>query len=363
MTRRCNLTCGYCKEDDRTSDPVPYDKLAVRLAKLAELRAWAVCLTGGEPTMHPRLADLVAEMRRLGFKRRQLITNGMRLTPDLIDALNRADLTDMQISVDGVKPNEVTVKTLQPLRKKLELLAEKAKFQVVMSGVIGSAPPEEAIEVVDFAKAHGFTPRILLLHDQNGQLRLSHEELIAYDEARRRIGDRANEAHGYRGKMIESGEAPFKCRSGSRYLYVDEFGNVHWCAQTRGGFSKDLLAYTYADLREQFERRKPAARSVRLAAPAPPPRRMSGASSGAFLRPPVRRPHHKSFQKFLLSRPVTRKSPCLTSGPTFVTLRPWKRTLSASDSGPTPRRAKSDFLSVSVARRALLEEGVLRRPL
>ena len=36
----------------------------------------------------------------------------------------------------------------------------------------------------------------------------------------------------------------------------------------------------------------------------------------------------------------------LTSGTAFVTLRPWKRTLSASHSGPTPRRAKSDFLSV-----------------
>jgi hypothetical protein len=46
------------------------------------------------------------------------------------------------------------------------------------------------------------------------------------------------------------------------------------------------------------------------------------------------------------ARPATRKSPCLTSGPTFVTLRPCKRTLSASDSGPTPRRATSDFLSV-----------------
>ena len=79
---------------------------------------------------------------------------------------------------------------------------------------------------MDFAKAHGFTPRILLLHDQNGQLRLSHEELIAYDEAKRRIGDRANEACGYRGKMIKSGEATFKCRSGFRYLYVDEFGSV-----------------------------------------------------------------------------------------------------------------------------------------
>ena len=36
--------------------------------------------------------------------------------------------------------------------------------------------------------------------------------------------------------MIESGEAPFKCRSGSRYLYVDEFGSVHWCYQTRDEF-------------------------------------------------------------------------------------------------------------------------------
>ena len=89
VTRRCNLKCGYCTEYDRTSDPVPYEELALRLAKLAELRAWAVCLTGGEPTMHPRLPDLVAETRRLGFKRRMMITNGWRLTPALIEALNR----------------------------------------------------------------------------------------------------------------------------------------------------------------------------------------------------------------------------------------------------------------------------------
>jgi MoaA/NifB/PqqE/SkfB family radical SAM enzyme len=67
VTRRYNLKCGCCTEYDRTSDPVPYDELALRLAKLVELRAWAVCLTGGEPRMHPRLPDLVAEMRRLGF--------------------------------------------------------------------------------------------------------------------------------------------------------------------------------------------------------------------------------------------------------------------------------------------------------
>jgi MoaA/NifB/PqqE/SkfB family radical SAM enzyme len=89
VTRLCNLKCGYCTEYDRTSDPAPCDELTLRLAKRVELHAWAVCLTGSEPAMHPRLPDLVAEMRRLGFKRRMLITNGWRLTWDLIDALNR----------------------------------------------------------------------------------------------------------------------------------------------------------------------------------------------------------------------------------------------------------------------------------
>jgi hypothetical protein len=46
------------------------------------------------------------------------------------------------------------------------------------------------------------------------------------------------------------------------------------------------------------------------------------------------------------ARPVTRKSPVFDFRPTFVTLCPWKRTLPASDSWPTPQRAKSDFLSV-----------------
>src|ERR1700689_5717843 len=84
VTRRCNLKCGYCTEYDRTSDPVPYDELALRLAKLSELRAWAVCLPGGEPTIHQRLPALVAGMRGLRFKRRMLITNGTGLRRDPI---------------------------------------------------------------------------------------------------------------------------------------------------------------------------------------------------------------------------------------------------------------------------------------
>ncbi|MEA2626694.1 MAG: hypothetical protein QOD06_2739 [Candidatus Binatota bacterium] len=252
ITRRCNLSCGYCFEFDKVSEPVPYAALERRLEKLADLRAWTVCLTGGEPTLHPDLLRLIRKLRELGIRRRQLITNGYRLNAKLVDGLNEAGLTDLQLSVDGVVRSAATVKVLSALRKRLELLANRATFRVVMSGVIGAAPPREALEVVDYAKSRGFSPRVLLVHDESGQTKLSRDELAAYYEVKRRIGRKAREAGDYREKLIRRGEAPFRCRAGSRYLYVDEVGGVHWCSQTRDGFTKSLLDYSLGDLREQF---------------------------------------------------------------------------------------------------------------
>ena len=92
-------------------------------------------------------------------------------------------------------------------------------------------------------------------------------------------------------------EAPFKCRSGFRYLYVDEFGSVHWCCQTRGVFSKDLLAYTYADLREQFDTPKNCSTHCTIGCARTASATDEWRSQRAFLTPPVRRLHHKSYQK------------------------------------------------------------------
>lgn len=252
VTRRCNLSCGYCTEYDKTSAPIPFEVLRRRMEKLRHLRTWALSLMGGEPTLHPDLQRIIREMRRLGFRRRMMTTNATLLTRDMIEGFNREGLTDMSVSVDGVRANAITVKVLDALRKRLELLAQWAKFEVTLSGVIGSSSREEVLEVIDYARAHRFKPRLLLIHDANGQLRLSPEELAVYKEAKQRAGRAAREGHDYRERLINTGEAPFRCRSGARYLYIDEHGMVRWCAQTRTGFGKDLLGYTLEDLREQF---------------------------------------------------------------------------------------------------------------
>ena len=193
VTRRCNLSCGYCFEYDKSSEPVPLPLLKLRLAKLRELRPWAVALMGGEPTLHPDLLAIFAEMRRLGFRRRMMTTNGLRLDERLVDGLNREGLTDLNVSVDGVRPNGTTVKVLDTLRKRLETLARHARFTVVLSAVVGSSPPEVR-QVVEFARAKGFTPRVLLLHDEDGQVRLPPEQLQAYARAKHRSGARPRRA-------------------------------------------------------------------------------------------------------------------------------------------------------------------------
>lgn len=252
VTRRCNLDCGYCNEFDKVSKPVQTALLKSRIDKLKALGTLSVEFTGGEPMLHPEIYELIRYARRLKFPLVQMISNAYLFNEDKIRRLNDAGLQKMQISVDGVKPNEVTVKVLKPMRKKLEMVARVAEFEVVLSGVIGSAPIEEVREVIQFARDHGFKPRVLLIHDGDGQLSLQPEELQLYKEVQQDIGMRFVEAGDYRMQLINEGSAPFKCRSGSRYLYIDEFGMVRWCSQQRDAFSKPLGEYSFDDLRRQF---------------------------------------------------------------------------------------------------------------
>ena len=49
VTRRCNLSCGYCYEYDKVSKPVPLDVLKSRIDHFKRLKVVFVTLNGGEP--------------------------------------------------------------------------------------------------------------------------------------------------------------------------------------------------------------------------------------------------------------------------------------------------------------------------
>jgi MoaA/NifB/PqqE/SkfB family radical SAM enzyme len=49
VTRRCNLSCGYCSEYDNSSQPVLLELLKERIDALHRLHASNITLLGGEP--------------------------------------------------------------------------------------------------------------------------------------------------------------------------------------------------------------------------------------------------------------------------------------------------------------------------
>ncbi|HEX3775571.1 MAG TPA: radical SAM protein [Polyangiaceae bacterium] len=260
VIRRCNLSCGYCNEFDETSDPVPFDVLRGRIDKLKELGTFSLEFTGGEPMMNPEINNLIRYARGKSFHKVMMISNAYLMNEKKVRALNDAGLMELQVSVDGVMPNDVTVKVLKPMLPKLRMLAKTAKFKVVLSAVLGATSPDEALTVVETAKEFGFRPRVLVLHDGTGQMHLDEAGQRAFARVKEMLGGRRfREAHDYRERILREGHAPFKCRAGSRYLYVDEFGAVHWCSQTRGVFEKPLAEYTHEDLKTQFYTKKTCA--------------------------------------------------------------------------------------------------------
>ena len=256
--RRCNLACTYCNEFDDFSKPVDLAEMFRRIDRLAEMGTAVMTISGGEPLLHPELDQVIARMRGHGILT-GIITNGYLLTAERIERLNRAGLEYLQISIDNAMPDEVSMKSLKVLDQKLKLLAEHAVFQVNINSVLGSGVknPEDALAVARRAKELGFTSTVGILHDGQGQLKpLGTRETEIFEEIMG-MGKRGfSRLNGFQHNIAKGKPNEWRCRSGSRYLYICEDGLVHWCSQQRGYPGIPLEKYTAEDRRREYFTKK-----------------------------------------------------------------------------------------------------------
>jgi MoaA/NifB/PqqE/SkfB family radical SAM enzyme len=259
VTRRCNLACGYCFEYDDQSPPVPTALLLERVDRIAELGTVVLTLTGGEPLVHPELDRVVAHAVKRGLVC-TLISNGYPLTEGWIERLNRARLTAMQLSVDALAPNAVTQKALERIAGPLRLLREHAGFAVNVNAVVGACPPAELLELGRLVREAGFYMTVGLMNDAHGQCvsGLVGPELLPLlrelDATRRRSLFHLP-GEGWEETLLREGRAPWRCRAGARFLYVDENGLVSYCSQRREP-ALPLASYTREHLLRGFETTK-----------------------------------------------------------------------------------------------------------
>jgi MoaA/NifB/PqqE/SkfB family radical SAM enzyme len=256
--RRCNLDCTYCNEFDDTSKPVPLEEMKKRLDKLAEMGTSIITISGGEPLMHPELDNIIRHIRKRGMIA-GLITNGFFLNKDRIQRLNEAGLEHLQISIDNAVPDEVSKKSLKTLDGRLEMLSEWAVFQVNINSVLGSGVKnsEDALKIAHRALELGFTSTVGIIHDHGGQLKpLAQREQEIFEEIMN-LGKRSfSRFNQFQHNVARGREHDWKCRAGSRYLYICEDGLVHWCSQQRGYPGMPLEKYTAEMMRREFATHK-----------------------------------------------------------------------------------------------------------
>jgi MoaA/NifB/PqqE/SkfB family radical SAM enzyme len=117
----------------------------------------------------------------------------------------------------------------------------------------GIQTPEDALTVGKRAMELGFTSTVGIIHDGDGQLRplapREREVFLEMKKFEKKHFSRLN----YFQESIANGEpSEWRCRAGSRYLYICEDGLVHYCSQQRGYPAKPLEEYTIEDIRREY---------------------------------------------------------------------------------------------------------------
>jgi MoaA/NifB/PqqE/SkfB family radical SAM enzyme len=102
ITKLCNLTCLHCYNDSGRRDPAELS--GDEKVKLADyLGRWGVrriSITGGEPTLDPSFPALLSAARDNGITAK-ITTNGWKLPPALLAAIDAGVALHVNISLDG----------------------------------------------------------------------------------------------------------------------------------------------------------------------------------------------------------------------------------------------------------------------
>ncbi len=130
FTQGCNLRCGYCHNPMLVEGPPPERPLsaddAIALLERRRRLVRHVCLTGGEPTLHPGLIAFLAALKERGFGVK-LDTNGGR--PDVIAEVLRQGICDyiaMDLKTAWHRYQEIGAKDPAPFRQTAEMIRSEA---------------------------------------------------------------------------------------------------------------------------------------------------------------------------------------------------------------------------------------------
>lgn len=279
LTNLCNLTCRHCPISVTTTGATraewsveAFDRLIGDLVAQGLTR---VSITGGEPLLHPRLANLLAVLGRYGIESK-LNTNGLLADPALVSELVDYGLVEIDISIND--PTEDSGTYHRPTSFAADRLAAVGRLikrcghqlAVTVSSVL-TRHMLTRLDATERVLADLGVARWRLREMLPSQAHSLHDGLLAAQaealEALTRFAARPRrlQVYGYLVDAVRGVPAGRRCRNlEQHYVYVSYDAQCWWMSGLTGAplgdISTDGVPAVAARLREYRNTMKPPAR-------------------------------------------------------------------------------------------------------
>ncbi len=161
ITTRCNMVCPICFADAGPGYDLTVAQVEGMLDRLLEMEGHpeVVQISGGEPTIHPQVLDILAAAKTRGVKCVMLNTNGLRLAQDPAFARELAAYQPIvYLQFDGLSAQ--THQTLRgrdllaTKRKALDQLAEAGLCAILVATIVQGVNESEIGDILRYGLEH-----------------------------------------------------------------------------------------------------------------------------------------------------------------------------------------------------------------
>jgi len=238
VTNRCPYRCWHCYNANRSQKDLPLSIWKPVIARLQDLGAANVTLSGGEPLLRADLEEIVASFdERTSLT---LNTTGKGLTSDRARSLKDAGLFAVGVSVDSTDPAEHDRMRGYPGAFGIALDAVRVASDAGLYPYIISVATREFLEpdrfhaFMSFARGTGALEVHLLEPSATGKLAGNQSVTLSAKERRRILQYQRDVADNpdlpvlSTFTYLESSDA-FGCGAGLTHLYIDGSGEVCPC--------------------------------------------------------------------------------------------------------------------------------------
>lgn len=246
VTSRCNLRCRHCYTDKSKIVDLSYLRIKDLVLELKTMGVVGVQLLGGEPSLHPKIGEIIGFLHNHSLKV-ECVSNGMPSLPtNCLKASNFIDV--LYISIDGTEKTHDNMRGISgSFRSALSSIRKFSKkgVRVFVVCTLNNLNKNQYRDVYKIVKHHGAENLIIKYMLPIGSGKNNYGMVISskeQEEIRQQIKDVARVEKlkildQMYASLSDTGEFSFfGCPGGRFSIRISPTGDVFWCI-----YSQDVL--------------------------------------------------------------------------------------------------------------------------